>query len=188
MALTDYLKSVADAIREKTGTTDKIPALDFPSRILSIPQEGTSGGESFVPFDSGVYYGKKDVSLSRTASVYASQYLAIPHKLGRTPLYVYFGYNKNLEGGDPSKVYIPKMSAYYFVHGIIPKHFEGTYIAKCQNGCRFTNINGGTANLTYDSNADMPFIDADEENIYIHGLTGTTMFVVAGKPYQWFAA
>ncbi len=188
MALTDFFASIADAIREKTGTTEKIPALDFPSMIKSIPQEGVPGGDAFVPYDSGVYYATKDISLSRTTSVYASQYITIPHKLGRIPLYVYFGYNKNLSGGDPSKVYIPKMSAYYFVHGLIPKHFEGIYIVKCQNGCRFTNSNGGTGNLTYDSTADMPFIDADEENIYIHGLTGTTMFVVAGKPYQWFAA
>lgn len=34
------LKAIADAIREKDGTTDPIPAADFPDRILAIPSGG----------------------------------------------------------------------------------------------------------------------------------------------------
>ena len=188
MALTDYLTSIADAIREKTGRTDKLTALDFAELIKAIPQENSSGGGDFKPFDYGVEYTQRDVSLQRASAVYSKQFYTIPHNLGRTPFYVYIGYNNKLEGGDPSKVYIPKASAFYFAHGIIKSHLNDIYVTKCQNGARFTNANGSITNATYDSSADMPFIEADENNIYLHGLTGVSMFIVAGKPYQWFVA
>ena len=37
MALTDFLKDIADAIRTKEGTTGLIPAPDFKQRILNLP-------------------------------------------------------------------------------------------------------------------------------------------------------
>lgn len=40
--LENYLQNVADAIRNKTGGTAKIEAMDFASEILSIPQTTTS--------------------------------------------------------------------------------------------------------------------------------------------------
>ena len=45
MVLTDYLSAIADAIRSKDGSTEAIPAKDFPQRILNIPSGG-SGGSS----------------------------------------------------------------------------------------------------------------------------------------------
>lgn len=48
MALTDFLTQIADSIRSKDGTTDLIPATDFPQRILDIP----SGGDS----SNGLFY------------------------------------------------------------------------------------------------------------------------------------
>lgn len=41
MALTDFLKQIADSIRSKDGTTDMIVANDFPQRILAIPSGGS---------------------------------------------------------------------------------------------------------------------------------------------------
>lgn len=40
------LQAIADAIREKDGTTAPIPANDFPARIRAIP----TGGGSCSPF------------------------------------------------------------------------------------------------------------------------------------------
>ena len=37
--LSDFLKDVADSIRTKTGTTDKINAQDFSTKILNISSE-----------------------------------------------------------------------------------------------------------------------------------------------------
>ena len=45
MSLTDFLKQIADSIRSKDGTTEPIPAMDFPQRILNIPS-GSGGGSS----------------------------------------------------------------------------------------------------------------------------------------------
>lgn len=38
------LKAIADAIREKDGTTAPIPANDFPARIRAIPSGGGGSG------------------------------------------------------------------------------------------------------------------------------------------------
>ena len=43
MALRTYLTGIADAIREKKGTTDPINAQDFASEIASI---STGGGDN----------------------------------------------------------------------------------------------------------------------------------------------
>lgn len=42
------LKAIADAIREKDGTTEPIAANDFAARILAIPSGGSSGGSDFA--------------------------------------------------------------------------------------------------------------------------------------------
>lgn len=48
MALTDYLGAIADAIRSKDGSTEAIPAKDFPQRILNIPSGGSGGSSGSV--------------------------------------------------------------------------------------------------------------------------------------------
>lgn len=40
------LQAIADAIREKDGTTEPIPANDFPTRIKAIPSGGDGGGST----------------------------------------------------------------------------------------------------------------------------------------------
>lgn len=62
MALTDYLGAIADAIRSKDGSTEAIPAKDFPQRILDIPSGG-SGGSSGSS-GSGGSGGSGDINLA----------------------------------------------------------------------------------------------------------------------------
>ena len=73
MALTDLLKQIADSIRSKDGTTEPIPATDFPQRILDIPSGGGSGLPSNV--NSGT------ITLSGD-----EQSIVIEHNLGCVPL------------------------------------------------------------------------------------------------------
>ena len=68
MALTDLLTQIADSIRSKDGTTEPIPAIDFPQRILDIP----SG--SAVDFAFG--------TVTLTAD---TQTIEIEHGLGHKP-------------------------------------------------------------------------------------------------------
>ena len=68
MALTDFLTQIADSIRSKDGTTEPIPAIDFPQRILDIP----SG--SAVDFTFG--------TVTPTAD---TQTIEIEHGLGHKP-------------------------------------------------------------------------------------------------------
>lgn len=188
MALTDFLGSIADAIREKAGTTEPIKATDFSALILSIPQEGGGGGESQgLCIDQGVYRSEKDIGLQRTATVYDKQFITIPHNLKRRPFFVCFKYDNTLEGGDPSKPIVPKGSAYQSCMGLILDSDPNYTWRYFQSGTRI-NGNGSASTTTVDSNTSVPIIRADENNIYIHGQSGTTSYLYKGIPYRWFAA
>ena len=58
MALTDFLTQIADSIRRKDGTTESIPAIDFPQRILDIPSGGVS---SDIRLATGTFTPSADV-------------------------------------------------------------------------------------------------------------------------------
>lgn len=103
MALTDFLTQIADSIRSKDGTTEPIPATDFPQRILDI----TGGGGSDLP--SNINTGTFTVAEDTTEPI------TIPHGCGSTPITVFI-YPDNPEyligniaysflGGTTSSVY-----------------------------------------------------------------------------------
>ena len=75
MALTDFLTQIADSIRSKDGTTEPIPAIDFPQRILTLPVSGSS-----VP--SGMAVGSFTLSEDSTT-------VSIEHNLGVVPQYAF---------------------------------------------------------------------------------------------------
>lgn len=75
MALTDFLKGIADAIRTKDGTTAPIPASEFAQRILTLPVSGSS-----VP--SGMAVGSFTLSDD-------SNTVRIEHNLGVVPQYAF---------------------------------------------------------------------------------------------------
>lgn len=55
------LQSIADAIKEKLGTTDKIFANEFSEKILSIKTGGAVGGNGgyvIKDFDQNIYLEK----------------------------------------------------------------------------------------------------------------------------------
>lgn len=58
MALTDFLTHIADSIRSKDGTTEPIPATDFPQRILDIPSGSMS---SDIRLATGTFTTSADV-------------------------------------------------------------------------------------------------------------------------------
>ena len=77
MVLTDLLTQIADSIRSKDGTTEPIPAMDFPQRILDIP----SGGGGDLP--SNIKTGTFTVAEDTTDAI------TIPHGFGVPPINVF---------------------------------------------------------------------------------------------------
>ena len=97
MALTNFLTQIADSIRSKDGTTDKIPATEFPQRILAIPSGG--GSESAFDVVTGEFILSDDHDLYVDG---AENNFIINHNIGKIPFmfYLYADYenmiNKNI--------------------------------------------------------------------------------------------
>lgn len=77
MVLTDFLTGIADAIRQKYGTDDKIEANNFRQLILDIPSGGSSELSSNIK--TGTFTVAEDTT----------DVITIPHGLGRTPFLVF---------------------------------------------------------------------------------------------------
>lgn len=75
MALTDKLTAIAEAIRGKTGGTDKLTLDQMPAEIAGIETGGDSGGG--LAYDMGEFVLDEDTQ--------ANSGLAIPHALGEVP-------------------------------------------------------------------------------------------------------
>ena len=59
----DLLRDIAEAIREKTGSTSLINPQDFSSKILSIQSGGLSDDEiMFSVYGQGIYYATSGTS------------------------------------------------------------------------------------------------------------------------------
>lgn len=56
--LTDFLTDVADAIREKKGTTEPINASDFDTEIQNLPSGGEDSIEDIIKFAELLEYPK----------------------------------------------------------------------------------------------------------------------------------
>lgn len=78
MALTDFLTQIADSIRSKDGTTEPIPAIDFPQRILDIP----SGGVTGYSISQGSFILESDHVLGNSSELIPFK---IIHNLGKVP-------------------------------------------------------------------------------------------------------
>ncbi len=179
MALTDYLTGIADAIREKTGTTAKIPALDFADMIRGIASSGATQGKDY---DTGVYSSESTFTLARSKYTYAE--LPIKHSLGRVPKFVYFGYSKDLNSHLSSN-YVPQSNAYQYCFGLVPMQIDGNHKQVCQYAVRSYNTTGGTSSGSVGTDSSQPIITADEENIYIHGVDSTGGKIISGINYGW---
>ena len=77
MALTDKLSNIADAIRGKTGKTDKLSLDQMPLEIAGI----VSGGGGGLAYDMGEFVLGADVAAISTSN-------GISHQLGETPDFV----------------------------------------------------------------------------------------------------
>ena len=165
MALTDLFTNIANAIREKDGTTGLIMANDFPTRILNIPSGGTSDN-----FATGTFTVAEDVRI--TWNQYSSSYYAIPHGLETTP-------NVCAVWADYSTVNTD--TGYFLTSDFV----QAIYVEGAMKQRNYTRTYNATNGVVTDS-GDAKIIEPDGSNIKMGAETGT--YLRAGYTYRWMVA
>lgn len=165
MALTDLFTNIANAIREKDGTTELIVANDFPTRILNIPSGGTSDN-----FATGTFTVAEDVRI--TWNQYSSSYYAIPHGLETTP-------NVCAVWADYSTVNAD--TGYFLTSDFV----QAIYIEGALRQRNYTRTYNSTNGVVTDS-GDAKIIEPNDSDIKIGVETGT--YLRAGYTYRWMVA
>ena len=163
MALTDLFTNIANAIREKDGTTDSIIANDFPTKILGIP----SG--SSINFATGTFTVAEDVRI--TWSEYSTEYYAIPHGLNEVP-------NICVVWADYSTV---NPDTKYF---LTSDFVQAVYVESSFDQRTYTRTYNGT-NSVVEDRGYANIIEPDGSNIKIG--VGTSTYLRAGYTYKWMA-
>jgi hypothetical protein len=169
MALTNYLSSIADAIRAKDGTTSPIIATEFPQRILDIPNE-----ESSCKFVSGTFTLSEDVRI--VWNQYSFSPYTLKHNLGVIPSFAFMYTDANTTGkndsGKPMLLAGDLIWSMYMDCGFYKQHTMRTY--NSTNGIA-SDVNG------FDSTETI----VTENNFYIG--SSTACFLRAGYTYKWVA-
>lgn len=88
--LSNYLKDVADAIREKKGTEDQIPAANFDSEILTIPAQGSYQEKEITLIENGNFNLLPDTGYDAMDRVAIS--VNVPSESNIEPIYSSLGY------------------------------------------------------------------------------------------------
>lgn len=157
MALTDFLKQIADSIRSKDGTTEPIVASTFPQRILDI-QSGSGDSDFGMPeyIYTGTVTPEEDIVRCN---------LTIQHGMGVTPIFA-----------------IVFVEEYDSVVGVLPYSFVNSVLNNTY--CLITGYNNvvqqrlNTFNLDVDeSTITIAFVTTSTTNFAIRG----------GVTYRWFA-
>lgn len=138
----EMLKEIADAIREVDGTTDKIPATEFASRVAGLSVVKPSGIKTIT--ENGDY----DVSNYAWASVNVEPALRERDILG--------GWNSTIDIGETRPIFAFGAGGVCFFTG-----FEGTYTINQSNVILTIPEVGGELVATYNSENDTLSISSD---------------------------
>ena len=171
MALTDFLTQIADSIRSKDGTTEPIPAIDFPQRILDIPSGG-GGGSSDIKVATGTIILSEDRRI--VWSQYASQYMEIEHGLGVTPNFA-FMYDADFTTKDNYPAY---SGAFIKLSDVGLEPYRSAAID------RSYNATGGFAVDNIQNNDTEKEGKRYTDTVYRFG-AGNACTLIAGRTYKW---
>lgn len=172
--VTSLFSDIADAIREKSGSLEKIRALDMPEKILNIQTTSDK-----IDYQTGIYLAKNSIRLINSAKYY-DQCIAIQHNLGRVPTTIYFGISN-----DPQ--YAPEGNDFIFATGINTEKVHEN-ISQNQYGSKYLNSNGAKQGVFINSTDELQMLEGDENNIYIHGINAKEAVVRVGIKYTWIVA
>lgn len=178
MALTDFFKQIADSIRSKDGTTDVIPAIDFPQRILDIPSSG--GNESSFEITTGEFILSEDHNLYDSANGVENNFV-VNHAIGKVPS-IFFLYldTEGITGTIP-------LSTISFAILTTPVRLTTLTDANYQ---RISRINSTTNSTATDNSitASRELVVADEDNVTIgKGIIADNYIFRSGYTYKWIA-
>lgn len=118
----DLLRDIAEAIREKTGSTSLINPQDFSSKILSIQSGGLSDDEiMFSVYGKGIFYALSGTSWQTWSSTEYNTESWVVNSSGVTYVsgsatYVLFGYSVSTSTATRvTKTDTIEVKQYYFV-------------------------------------------------------------------------
>lgn len=175
MALTDFLKQIADSIRSKDGTTEPIVASTFPQRILDIPS-GSGGlfdvynGEFVLSYDHNLFVDNTENNF------------ILNHNIGKVPFAM-------ILYCDPSS---PVHSVSTIVYALyMPPTFMNSVASGTWSYHELMRINGSTNVIgisnNQTSNKDKIIEMNDTQMIIGKGVNVTTYNFRSGNTYKWIA-
>ena len=173
MALTDLLTQIADSIRSKDGTTEPIPATEFPQRILDIP----SGVHSPYEVTTGEFVLSEDHNLYVDNT---ENNFVLNHGIGKEPFMFYVFLDTRGIGMLPA-------NTISFVLYTTPVRLTTHKTLPYQ---RIQRINSSANSTAVDNclNTTSDFISIDENKVVIgKSITSANFIFRAGCPYRWIA-
>ena len=173
MALTDLLTQIADSIRSKDGTTEPIPAMDFPQRILDIP----SGIQSPYEVTTGEFVLSEDHNLYVDNT---ENNFVLNHGIGKEPFMFYVFLDTRGIGMLPAGT-ISFVLYTNPVRQTTHKTLPYQRIQRINSSANSTAVDN-SLNITND------FISIDENKVVIgKSITSANFIFRAGCPYRWIA-
>jgi hypothetical protein len=177
--LSELFSGIADAIRGKTGSTDKMAPADFPAAIEAIE------------IDNGTYAEVKWVSNTGTfKATSAGQSVVIEHGLGVVPDFIAIasGVGATLEAG---KEHYPELATYVAAgwHSDLVEQIEHAYKYQCSFGHSFESgtTYGGFGGGKITGGSSGAFIRYANATTFEIGKDGFGAGVLEDVEYRWIA-
>ena len=167
MALTDLLTQIADSIRSKDGTTEPIPATDFPQRILDIP----IGGDLPFIITTGNFTLSEDYNIYTAADGTVDSKYSIEHGLSKVPDMFFMWDTKTDErillNTIVYAMYFPN-TRWFDLYPCTKNYME-----------RVSSSSGGTQGIGT--------VEVDETHAILSFNKPNMAYLRAGHTYNWFA-
>lgn len=182
------LKGMADAVREKEGSSALIPVAEIASRVLALP---SGGGLEGIDVETGTFTLYEDLICAKSDG---HNIYAIEHHLGKTPC----GFNLFIENA----VVVSQGTLNNIVMCVQPWFARNINnpLVWCFNSVYRTNGDSGAyASTNLSTNCAFPISEADkanqmvyadENNIYIGNKNSpnTYQYILrGGNTYRWIA-
>lgn len=160
------LKSIADAIRAKAGTSGN---LEFPTAMAEAIAAIEAGGESIVAFETG------SITLTEDFSITSNNQLVVEHNLGYIPD-LFMLWRSNTKSHTNQLVFAVQIvnDGDLFSEMSYNSLYQITYMNRSGNGSfgSYHHICEGQ--------------DSTVNSVYLKSVSSTACILYAGYTYEWF--